>query len=104
MKQVFTAENRLNVYHIKNLLETKGITTIVKNDGLSSVVGDIPLESAWPEVWVTDPDMETYAKELIKQSKAPEESGEEWTCENCGEKHSAQFVDCWNCQSTKDIS
>jgi len=101
MKQVFTAESRLTVYHIKNLLEVKGIDAIVKNDGLSSVVGDIPLESAWPEVWVTDPDMEKYAKEIIKQSNNAEVTGKEWVCESCGEKHSAQFMDCWNCQSSK---
>ena len=101
MKQVFTAENRLNVYHIKNLLEMNGIESIVKNDGLTSVVGDIPLHSAWPEVWVTDSDMEAYAKDIIKQSKKPEVGGEMWTCESCGEKHAAQFLDCWNCQSSK---
>ena len=101
MKQVFTAENRLNVYHIKNLLEMNGIESIVKNDGLTSVAGDIPLETAWPEVWVTDPDMEAYAKEIIKQSEKPEVAGEAWICKNCGEEHSALFIACWNCQSSK---
>jgi len=101
MKQVFTAENRLNVYHIKNLLETKGIESIVKNDGLTSVIGDIPTVTAWPEVWITDPGMEAYAKEIIEHSKNSEVAGDEWVCDNCGEKHSAQFLDCWNCQSSK---
>jgi len=38
-------------------------------------------------------------KEAWAKEKA--DNGETWTCENCGEEHSAQFTDCWNCQNIK---
>ena len=100
MKKVYTSEDRLMVYHLKNLLENQGIDCAVQNDGLSSVVGQIPTLIAWPELWVIDSDMEAWAKDIIKQSlKDAEElkQGDSWVCETCGEEHSAQFTECWQC-------
>lgn len=101
MKQVYTSEDRLMVYHLKNLLEQEGIECMVKNDCLSAVVGEIPMLVAWPELWVIDSDMQAWAIELIKTSQKEAEQGEDWTCEYCGESHAAQFSDCWNCQNIK---
>jgi len=97
VKKVYTSEDRLMVYHLKNLLENQGIKCAVKNDNLSSVIGDIPLLIAWPELWVLDADMETWAKDIIKQSLKEADNGETWVCKTCGEEHSAQFTECWNC-------
>jgi len=101
MKQVFTSDDRLMVYHLKNLLELQGIQCLIKNDSLSSVVGEVPMIVAWPELWVVDSDMATWAKEIIKQSCKEIEDAPGWVCENCGEEHSAQFTECWNCQNIK---
>ncbi len=101
MKKVYTSEDRLMIYHFKNLLEVEGIECAVKNDCLSSVVGELPMLVTWPELWVLDSDMEKWAKELIKRSQKDVESAENWTCKNCGEEHLASFTDCWNCQSIK---
>ena len=101
MKQVYTAENRLIVYHFKNLLEMENIKCIVKNDHLFSVVGEVPMMVAWPELWVVDSDMEKWARQIIKKSQNDIDAGEKWTCESCGEEHLSSFTDCWNCQSIK---
>jgi hypothetical protein len=103
MKQVYTSQDRLYIYHLKNLLEIQGIKCLVKNDGLSSIVGEIPVLTAWPELWVTDPDLENWAKEIIRRSKKDAVQGKTWVCEQCGEEHSAQFTDCWQCQSDMHI-
>jgi len=101
LKQVYTSEDRLYIYHLKNLLEQEGIECAVKNDSLSSVVGEIPMLVAWPELWVIDSDMAAWAKELIARSKKAVDEGDTWVCKNCGEEHSAQFTECWNCQDIK---
>lgn len=101
MKLVYTSEDRLTIYHLKNLLEVQGIDCMVKNDSLSSVVGEIPILVAWPELWVIDSDMEDWAKELIIRSKKDVDYTKTWVCENCGEEHSSRFTECWNCQSIK---
>ena len=101
MKLVHTSQDTFYLHHIKNILEAKDITCLIKNDRLSSIAGEIPVGEAWPELWVVDNINEVWAKELIKESETTQIQGEKWTCENCGEEHAPQFKDCWNCQSIK---
>lgn len=102
MKLVYTSEDIVYLYHLKNILESAGIESIIKNDGLSSLAGEVPLTICWPELWVKDNLKIAYAKELIENAKTvSSEIESDWKCENCGEKHSAQFTDCWNCQNIK---
>ena len=97
MELIHTAEDLISIHHIKNLLETAGLESIIKNDRLTSVAGEIPMQNCWPELWLVDESKLELAQKIIAEVKAPESKGETWVCENCGEKHSAQFSDCWNC-------
>jgi hypothetical protein len=54
MTKVFTHENRLIVFNIRNLLEAEGIPTVVENEFSSSAVGDLSPFETWPEVWILD--------------------------------------------------
>ncbi len=97
MELIHTAEDLISIYHIKNLLETAGLESIIKNEVLSSIAGQIPMQSCWPELWLIDESKVALAQKIIAEIKAPEIKGEIWVCENCGEKHSVQFSACWNC-------
>ncbi len=101
MKQVYTSVDRIFLFHLKNLLEAQGIECVIKNDNLSSLAGEIPMTIIWPELWVIDPLMEAKAIEIIQQSKDAPPSPSTWVCENCGEEHTSQFTECWNCQNIK---
>ena len=101
MKQVYTSSDRIYLYHLKNILEAEGIECLIKNDNLASLAGELPMTVVWPELWVTDVMKEAWAKEIIAEAKEKVDNGETWTCENCGEEHSTQFTDCWNCQNIK---
>ncbi len=101
MKLVHTTEDRIYLYHLKNILEAQDIQCIIKNERLSSIAGEIPMVNVWPELWVKDAMKEKWAKEIIAEFEKSVVEGENWTCENCGEEHGAQFKDCWNCQSIK---
>ena len=54
MKKVFTHENRMIVYNMRNLLQGEGIETVMKNEFSGGGVGDLPAFDTWPEVWVCD--------------------------------------------------
>ena len=101
LKQVYTSEDLIYLYHLKNVLEAQGIDCVIKNDRLSSLAGEIPLTICWPELWVLDPLKAKWAVEIIEESRSTQDKGSNWVCENCGEEHSTQFTDCWNCQSIK---
>jgi len=101
LKLIHTSEDRIYLYHLKNILEAQGIGCVVKNDRLASLAGEIPSLTVWPELWVKDVMKEKWAKEIISDYENNISQGENWVCENCGEEHGAQFKDCWNCQSVK---
>lgn len=101
MKQVFTAESLVYIHHMRSLLEADGIDCIIKNDRLVTLGGEVPVTVCWPELWITNPMLENRAKQIIERANTAGETEDSWVCENCGEEHSANFTDCWNCQDIK---
>ncbi|MEE9445082.1 MAG: DUF2007 domain-containing protein [Cocleimonas sp.] len=101
MKKIHTSEDRIYLFHLKNLLEAQEIDCLIKNDRLLSIAGDIPMGEVWPELWVRDSLHEKWAKEIISDYEKSVIEGDAWICKNCGEEHAPQFKDCWNCQAIK---
>lgn len=98
MVKIFSADDRVRVYFLKNILEEQGIACTVKNDHSMSLAGEVPVVECWPELWLLDDDKYPVAKEVVDDFLVhPEEQGAEWVCQECGERHGAQFTACWNC-------
>lgn len=68
MNKVFTHENRLIVFNIKNLLEKQGIECTIKNEFASGGVGDLSPFESWPEVWILDGNQFEQAIQIIEQT------------------------------------
>jgi hypothetical protein len=85
--------------HIRNVLEAAGIPAEVRNDRLWGALGEIPLQEAWPQVWVEPRDAER-ARALLRQlERGPVRPA--WTCPKCGESLEGQFTACWSCGSER---
>jgi membrane protease subunit (stomatin/prohibitin family) len=95
MKKVFTNENRMIVYNMKNLLQGEGIDAQLKNEFSGGGVGDLPAFDTWPELWVDDARL-AQAQSVLRQA-AQASPGEAWLCRGCGETNDAGFCICWNC-------
>ena len=98
MKKVYTADTISMAWHFRNVLEQHGIRSVVKNDNLYSVGGELPINECMPEVWVEHALYAEHAKkiiQLIENDKTDEEG--EWFCERCGETNFYSFDICWNC-------
>ena len=52
MYRVYTAENLMLVEHMRTLLQQEGIRAVVRNEYLSSGLGELPACECWPELWV----------------------------------------------------
>lgn len=105
LKRIYTAQDRIYLHHLKNVLQTEGIDCVIKNDQLGSVAGEVPLTACWPELWVA-PLYAHKAKRIISELTLKEAGLIEcpvWVCEECGEKHPAQFTACWKCQAVEVI-
>ena len=94
MKRVFSSFNRIAVHHAKNLLAAEGIGAEVRNEFLSSAMGELPPAECQAEVWVVNDADEARAAGVLRR---PAPSGPDWICEECGEKSGPQFTQCWKC-------
>ncbi|MBC8212310.1 MAG: DUF2007 domain-containing protein [Gammaproteobacteria bacterium] len=98
MKKLYTHENRLIVFNIKNLLEDAGIQCLIKNEFASGGAGDlVPIET-WPEVWVTNERQLEQAQQMLLSLFSEDQTPtHEWICGHCHEVNDSNFVLCWNC-------
>ncbi len=100
MKRVFSSFNLAAVHHARNLLQSAGIRAVVKNEYLSSAMGDLPPAECQAELWLLDASDLYRAEEILFRK---ETTGPEWTCA-CGEALGAQFTQCWRCGAYRAAS
>lgn len=101
MKKLTSAESAITINHYKNLLESEGIRTQVKNEHLGGIMGEVPFFETWPQLWVINDLDFDRARQLIESADA-ESPSMPWTCKKCGERNEGQFGACWNCGGSAD--
>lgn len=94
MKRVYSSWNFAAAHHARNLLEAEGIRAVVRNEMLSSAMGELPPAECQVEVWVLRDGEAERAQQLLQ---APAPTGEPWSCTACGERSEPQFTQCWRC-------
>jgi len=94
MKRVFSSYNNVLAHHFRNLLEAEGIETEVRNQMLSSAMGELPPVECQAEVWVIHDADEARAIGVLRR---PAPTGPDWACDGCGERSGPQFTQCWKC-------
>ena len=52
MKRIYSSFNLAAVHHARNLLDAEGIRAVVKNEMLSSAMGELPPAECQIELWV----------------------------------------------------
>jgi hypothetical protein len=102
MKKIFTHENRLIVFNLKNLLQEQGIECIVKNEFSGGGVGDLAPFETWPELWLMDESDTNAAKQVISQLQ--QDDDEEVKCPHCGEENGRHFRICWQCGESLELN
>ena len=98
MKRVFGSYNQQIVHHAKNLLEAAGIRVLIRNQYLSSAMGELPPAECEAQIWVLEDQDEAKALQVLQH----QERGPDWTC-TCGEPLGAQFTQCWRCGAQRPI-
>ena len=81
VKRIFASYNQQLVHHAKNLLEAAGIRVLVRNQYLSSAMGELPPAECQAELWVVEDADLGKAEELLRWTPPP---GPDWIC-SCGE-------------------
>jgi DNA-directed RNA polymerase subunit RPC12/RpoP len=96
--QTFSHRERPLANLFRERLAGEGIVCLVRNDELSSALGEIPFVECYPELWVVDAEVWPRARLLLEQwQEEAVELKPEWACQNCGERLEGQFQSCWRC-------
>ena len=102
MKKVTSADSLITINHYKNILISEGIPAFLRNEHLGSIIGEMPFQEVWPELWVENDLDYDRAKQLIDASTIIDESPTtHWRCSNCGEENEGQFAACWACEKAQ---
>ena len=99
MIRIFSHENRMILFNIRNLLESEGIDTVVVNEFAAGGVGDLAAFDTWPELWLKDESRLRDAQAVL-EGILDDDSAGEWFCRGCQESNPAAFQSCWNCGRT----
>ena len=97
MKKLLSNESLVTISHYRNLLESEGIESFIRNEHLGSIIGEMPFQEVWPELWVRNDLDFDRATQLIRGDAADESPAAPWRCRRCGEENEWQFAACWNC-------
>ena len=101
MKKVTSADSLVTINHYKNLLVSEGIAAFIRNEHLGGIVGEMPYQEVWPELWVKNDLDYDRAVQLIDSVNIIEESPSAvWHCAQCSAENEGQFSACWQCGST----
>ncbi len=99
MKKVTSADSLITISHYRNVLESEGIEAFIRNEHLSGILGEMPFQEVWPELWVrNDLDLDR-ARQLIDAAITDESPPESWRCKKCDAENEGQFAACWKCEA-----
>lgn len=104
MKKVTSADSAITISHYKNLLQSEGIDAFVRNEHMGSIMGEVPFQEVWAELWVKDDLDYDRALQLIDESITDESPAENWRCSKCAAENEGQFAACWSCGADSPAS
>lgn len=82
---------------MRSYLEQHGISSTLRNEHTSSLIGELPFMDNNPEIWV-DAASADEAITLVRQSQnSGSHDGLDWACHECNETNPGNFEICWQC-------
>ena len=69
MKKLTSVNSIVTANHYKNLLVSEGIPAFVRNEHFGSIMGEIPFQDVWPELWIENDLDADRALQLIDAAK-----------------------------------
>ena len=104
MIKIFEDFDLARVGQFQSVLEAEGIQTHLKNQFMSSAMGEIPFVEVLPELWILEDGDLAKASSLIKDLLGDTtKNGPDWTCAECSSVVEAVFDRCWQCSTPRPV-
>ena len=100
MELVFTADTLLEAHLIKQMLDSESIPAYVFNEYANGAMGEIPLTSVWPEVWIEYDNCRLRALNIISRYRGSHDFESDRLCHRCQVQNPENFELCWQCGSS----
>lgn len=97
MRKLTSADSLITISHYRNILASEGIPSFIRNEYLAGIVGEMPFQEVWPELWVKNDLDYDRALQLITGAHTEESPTRPWSCKHCGTENEGQFAACWSC-------
>ena len=91
------ALDRVEAYMLRDILALAGIKAHVFNAHMQSVMGDVPMDAALPQVWLDDDADRERAAAVLHAHRANRNRKGTVFCPRCREENPATFELCWSC-------
>ncbi|HEX4858371.1 MAG TPA: DUF2007 domain-containing protein [Usitatibacteraceae bacterium] len=99
MKKIYAATNLPEAYLVRDLLGNAGVVATILNEHAMSALGEVPVASAYPQVWIERDHQEGHARQVIAEYESRRKDETLRVCGKCGESSPGQFELCWNCST-----
>ena len=97
MLKVHSSLTTMEIYNLKNMLESRGIQCEIRGEHLQAGLGELPFTECWTELWIVDDSMKEMAERIIEGGEGRQRTS--WTCPKCSESVDGEFGQCWNCHA-----
>lgn len=103
MNRLYIAGDIFEAQLLHSLLKVQGISSLIKNEGLQSGIGELPFVEMWPEVWIIEQKDWISAVSVLESFKSLK-GLEDWLCAYCSSTNPGTFETCWSCRANRILS
>jgi hypothetical protein len=102
MKVFYASLKPHEIHHLKNLIESAGIRCRLRNEGLSTLAGEVPFAECAMQLVLENENDRGLATVILREmtGRCAAAAGT-WICAGCGERLEDQFTACWCCGTQK---
>ena len=97
MKRIYTAANLADAHLVRDLLQQAGIAVHIFNEYEMAALGEMPMGSAYPQLWIPQLHQEQHARAVIAEYERRPAQTALKHCLACQETSPGEFELCWNC-------